>query len=199
MNHLINDREWLQEKYVQEEKSCREIAEIVGGITRQGVWKSLKRNGIKTRSQKDAIFYENGNRCKVSQGYVWVYDPDHKKSNCGYVKRSVLVLENKLGRKLKRSEIPHHVDGNKLNDDPSNLIPTDRSEHFVIHHLLIPRDKREEDHSLKAKKLCGEDILEIRRMRKSGMTFREIADCFSVGRTAVSNAFYGICWGYIKD
>jgi len=126
--------------YEEEKMSCQEIADVVGGITRQGIWKILKRNGIKTRSKEDAIFYENGNRCKISQGYFWIHKPDHPRSNGGYVKRCVLSLENKLGKHLNDGEFPHHIDGNRLNDSPENLEPVTRSSHFTIHLLNNLRD-----------------------------------------------------------
>lgn len=39
----------------------------------------------------------------------------------GSVMEHRLVMARKLGRPLKRSETVHHIDGNKLNNDPSNL------------------------------------------------------------------------------
>lgn len=43
------------------------------------------------------------------------------------------VMEQVLGRPLKRSEIVHHRDGDKLNNDPSNLELVDRASHIVMH------------------------------------------------------------------
>lgn len=37
------------------------------------------------------------------------------------IRVATLILEAKLGRKLKRDEDCHHKDGNKLNIDPDNL------------------------------------------------------------------------------
>lgn len=33
-----------------------------------------------------------------------------------------VVMESKIGRKLAAGEVVHHADGNKLNNDPDNLI-----------------------------------------------------------------------------
>lgn len=43
------------------------------------------------------------------------------------------VMEEKLGRKLSSDEIVHHIDGNKLNNNPNNLELTNRSEHMNKH------------------------------------------------------------------
>ena len=44
-----------------------------------------------------------------------------------------VVAEEKLGRPLKKGEVVHHIDGNKRNNDPSNLMVMTQSEHCRIH------------------------------------------------------------------
>lgn len=44
-----------------------------------------------------------------------------------------VVAEQMLGRPLKRNEIVHHIDGNKHNNDPSNLQVMTQSEHIREH------------------------------------------------------------------
>lgn len=51
------------------------------------------------------------------------------------------VLEAKLGRKLLQNELPHHLDEDKTNNTPSNLVAKDRSEHS--------RDHGKEQHGLR--------------------------------------------------
>lgn len=43
------------------------------------------------------------------------------------------IMEEHIGRKLKPTEIVHHIDGNKLNNDISNLKIVSRKEHIEIH------------------------------------------------------------------
>lgn len=47
-----------------------------------------------------------------------------------------LVMEKMLGRKLKRDELVHHIDGNPLNFEPDNLEVITKSEHFRSHLLV---------------------------------------------------------------
>jgi len=56
----------------------------------------------------------------------------------GYAKlngkhRHRVVAEEKLGRPLRPGEIVHHIDGNKRNDSPDNLIVMSQSEHIREH------------------------------------------------------------------
>jgi len=68
-------------------------------------------------------------------GRVFVYAPDNPMSDCrGYVRRSRLVLANKLGRNLTREEIVHHRDGNPANDNPDNLRLFENHAEHTRHH-----------------------------------------------------------------
>ena len=44
-----------------------------------------------------------------------------------------VVAEQILGRALMRNEIVHHLDGNKQNNDPTNLQVMTQSEHLKLH------------------------------------------------------------------
>lgn len=43
------------------------------------------------------------------------------------------VMELMFGRKLDEDEVVHHIDGNKLNNEPSNLKVMKRKEHTLLH------------------------------------------------------------------
>jgi len=44
-----------------------------------------------------------------------------------------VVAEQMLGRALVKGEIVHHIDGNRRNNDPSNLRIMTQSEHVKLH------------------------------------------------------------------
>lgn len=54
-----------------------------------------------------------------------------------------VIAEQMLGRPLMRNEIVHHIDGNKHNNDPSNLLVMSQSEHVRMHHAEMAKARRE--------------------------------------------------------
>lgn len=74
--------------------------------------------------------------------YAWIYVGDtHQYSQpyCGSILEHIMVMENHLGRTLKKgkkkrdSEVVHHIDGNKLNNDIDNLDVMTTEEHNRCH------------------------------------------------------------------
>jgi uncharacterized C2H2 Zn-finger protein len=67
----------------------------------------------------------------------------HRGDGKGYVKRRGrhehrIVAEESLGRALLSTEVVHHIDGNKQNNDPTNLAVMTQGEHMREHGLGIP-------------------------------------------------------------
>ncbi len=100
------------------------------------------------------------------------------------------VMEQHLGRKLFTSEIVHHIDGNGLNNDISNLEVMSQGTHRIGHSGPFKWD-------------IGEGI----RLKNAGFSITEISKRLGVSQPSVSKAFIrrGIdtytrrsrkfCWG----
>lgn len=70
-----------------------------------------------------------GGRWVGSQGYVIIWTPE------GYKREHMVIAEKALGRPLPKFADVHHVDGDRANNDPRNLvICEDRGFHFHLHY-----------------------------------------------------------------
>jgi hypothetical protein len=60
-----------------------------------------------------------GGRYFHSDGYVYNLLPDGKEN---YIMEHRIIMEHMIGRKLLKGEVVHHIDENKSNNNPLNLI-----------------------------------------------------------------------------
>ena len=102
----------------------------------------LKRKGIE-RDGRRINSYRNlrpgsawkGGHIKTSKGYVLVHDPlNIMRDKRGYVLQHRLVMARHLGRPLARTEVVHHIDDNKENNDISNLVLFSNQAEHIAHH-----------------------------------------------------------------
>ena len=113
---------------------CRDRASYKIGI------KLSKKHKEKLRNAKIGLYGEKSNRweggLKLVSGYI------HIRVNGKYIKRSRIVMEYIIGRKLKKGEVVHHKGinhpisskENKLDDTEENLqLCNSGSEHRKIH------------------------------------------------------------------
>ncbi|MBQ7431270.1 HNH endonuclease [Butyrivibrio sp.] len=70
--------------------------------------------------------------------YYAIYMPEHHRAHKdGYVYEHVLIAEYKLQRPLKAQEVVHHLDGNKLNNSPENIVVLkNKADHALLHKLI---------------------------------------------------------------
>lgn len=67
-------------------------------------------------------------------GYLAIYLPDHPKANIsGIVMLHNYIMEKHLEKSIPEGFVVHHIDGNKLNNNLTNLVLVTPSVHSKIH------------------------------------------------------------------
>lgn len=94
---------------------------------------------------------------RILRGYVQVWAPKYKRAKhqgwCnGYIAEHIVVMQGLLGRLLRKGEVVHHLDENKLNNDPINLQLMTKSEHRRLHMLGKKRTEEQKKKLSIAKK-----------------------------------------------
>lgn len=127
---LYHNKEWLRQKYIDENMSINQIAAFCG-VTFEAVRKFLVKFNIPRREKGNP--FERGNAWKGGKvikpnGYVKIwngkdYDYEHR-----------IVAERMLGRPLREDEIVHHINRDKGDNSPLNLqvIPS-QADHARLH------------------------------------------------------------------
>lgn len=96
-------------------------------------WKLLRENLSKSWEKKRK-YYPGDRFIMPSREYVCIYDPSHPSANStGYVHEHRVVAERAMGRRLKRNEVVHHIDGDKANNRNDNLLICSVKYHSWLH------------------------------------------------------------------
>lgn len=90
----------------------------------------------KTRRPLEKNGRWRGGRRIDKDGYVLIKKRDHPNANnCGYVREHRLVMEVVLGRYLRRDELVHHINANKQDNRPENLMVLSHVEHQRLERI----------------------------------------------------------------
>lgn len=147
--------EELYRDYVVLRMSQSEIAAKYG-TTQKVVWRAMHKMGVPTRiaakrnqlgplnaSWKGGRILtatkkrQRGERTSFGNGYYYILDPSHPNSDKrGYVAEHILVATKERGKPLTEGELVHHINLDKHDNSPENLIIADKQTHAEWHNQL---------------------------------------------------------------
>lgn len=131
-------KKYLEIEYLEKMRSMTSIAKELG-ISWVIVSRYLDKYNIEKRTKSEQQSGDRapnwrGGRHFTSSGYIEIVCPSHPKKNkrkCVYEHQ--LVAERMLGRYLNEDEVVHHIDLNKTNNSPDNLVVLTNSDHVSVH------------------------------------------------------------------
>lgn len=142
MHSMTDDefKEYLTNEY-NSGMTQKQIAKKLG-VSSSCVLKYFRKYGISARTKSELASGTNnynwrGGRRLVKEGYISVFAPNHP--NC-HKDRTMyehqLVMEEHIGRLLKKNEVVHHINGDRSDNRIENLMLLTNSDHAKLHALL---------------------------------------------------------------
>jgi HNH endonuclease len=90
----------------------------------------------KIRYGRETLIRRENGTGSVLKGYIYIQKDGKKKME------HVSIAEKALGKPLPKGAEVHHVDGNKANNNPTNLvICPNRAYHMLLHKRMRDRSK----------------------------------------------------------
>lgn len=134
-------RHWERQlpRLIEEEKKTHRQAAAEIGCSPCWVQRACARLGLETQRtgpRAGALHPQWRGGTKALKGYRYVYLPSPDGRRGRYVAEHRLVMERAIGRKLLRTEVVHHVDGNPLNNSPDNLLLFQSNADHLRHELM---------------------------------------------------------------
>jgi hypothetical protein len=130
-----------------------------------------------------------------NNGYRLLYRPEHHRADQrGYVLEHIWVWENAHGEQVEAGDCVHHINGDKLDNNPSNLQKMSHRQHTILHHTGAKRStitKSKLSQIAKERYKCPQDhprhikvdILEMQQKIQNGRTVKSVCEEYNINRT----------------
>jgi len=105
-----------------------------------------------------------------------------------------LVASAFLENRYNKPQV-NHIDGNKSNNDVSNLEWVTQSENKKHSFLIGLENNNGENNPFS--KLRNEDVLQIRKLKSEGLSVIEISDLFKINKSTTRRIINRITWKHI--
>ncbi len=162
-------------------------------INRVGVW--VCKSCSNTRRNKERAKAIGTTRVHAQSGYI------EEKTENGWRRQHIAVMERHLGRRLLPNEVVHHKNEVKTDNRVENLEVMEFGEHTRAHNLgkkfsaerrMNIRNAIAKSVGLKTNETVFEQIREI--ARNTNTTRAELARQFGISQTAVYRAIHRKAW-----
>lgn len=113
-------------------------------VSQASAWRIIKQAGLLLDGSRG----ENSNMWKggkkhTAKGYIMLRDPLNVMCDKnGYVWEHRVVMARHLKRPLLKTEVVHHIDGNKRNNEISNLMLFSSQAEHIAHHKALEKQNR---------------------------------------------------------
>ena len=131
------DKDTLENLYLVQKLNAAEIA-IKYNMSKACLCKALHKFDIPIRQcvGKNHPAWKGGR--VVLMGYIGIWMPNHHRANhVGYVKEHILIMEDVIGRPLKKEEHIHHIDFDRQNNKISNLWMASNKKHHAAQNSIL--------------------------------------------------------------
>jgi len=166
--------------------------------SRLEIYKTQKiefKNRSMANNKGNLVNWENGN--KIKGGYILTIGRLRSKGKrrSSYTGEHILVMENHLGRELKKGEIVHHLNNNRSDNGIENLELMTQSQHASLHNkeriwLKKSKDKLSEKckerykDETKHPRYIPIDIETLMEENKNGKSTKKICEENNISRSA---------------
>ena len=132
---------------------------------------------------------EIGFKRELKSGYVEV------KTEFGWIREHVFVMEKAIGRKLTKEEVVHHIDGVKNNNCITNLELMTNGEHSAFHNKNTPvSEETKKKIAIKSCRYSMSQANDLRQLIRSGYSQRQAAKSIGISQMAASRMARGLTY-----